>query len=147
MNPAPANTKRRIRRGFFASREGAAAVEFAIVAPMLVILMLGIVAFGGYFFTAHTVQQLANDAARAAIAGLDDEERLSLAQDAVETAAADQPSMRGAPNVSMTRDGAMITLRVTYDASGDFFSTFAGIAPSAPSQINATATIRTGGLW
>ena len=40
-------------------------MEFAIVAPVLVMLVFGILMYGGYFLMAHSVQQLANDAARA----------------------------------------------------------------------------------
>ena len=69
------------RERFTASRAASAAVEFAIVGPVLLLLMSGIFTYGGYFLTAHTVQQLANDAARASIAGLDDTERLALARE------------------------------------------------------------------
>ena len=58
---------------------GAVAVEFAIIGPMLILLLLGIMVYGGYFLMAHSVQQLANDAARAALGGLSDSERQQLA--------------------------------------------------------------------
>ena len=53
-------------KGFARSKRGGAALEFAIVAPVLMMLLLGIFVYGGYFLVAHTTQQLANDAARAA---------------------------------------------------------------------------------
>src|SRR5271163_3519674 len=64
-------------------QSGAAAVEFAIIGPVLVLMLLGVAAYGGYFWLAHSVQQLANDGARAAIAGLSQPERSQLAQSTV----------------------------------------------------------------
>ena len=50
-------------------RSGATAVEFAFLAPVLIFILMGITGYGGYFWISHSVQQLANDAARAAIPG------------------------------------------------------------------------------
>jgi hypothetical protein len=61
------------------SAGGATAVEFAIVAPVLLMLLFGILVYGGYFLMSHSVQQLANDAARAAVGGMTDAERQQLA--------------------------------------------------------------------
>uniref|UniRef100_UPI00289A9E19 TadE/TadG family type IV pilus assembly protein n=1 Tax=Brevundimonas sp. TaxID=1871086 RepID=UPI00289A9E19 len=52
------------------SREGAAAVEFALVGPILILLLIGIVVYGGWFLTAQTVQAVASEGARAAVGGL-----------------------------------------------------------------------------
>lgn len=62
---------------------GVAMVEFALVAPLMLLILFGIIAYGGYFWRAHALQQLANDAARGAIAGLTPTERASLARDSV----------------------------------------------------------------
>ena len=45
------------RRG----REGAAAVEFALVGPILVLLLIAIVVYGGWFLMAQSVQALASE--------------------------------------------------------------------------------------
>ena len=47
-------------------REGVAAVEFALVGPILVLLLIGIVVYGGWFLMAQSVQALASEGARAA---------------------------------------------------------------------------------
>ena len=57
---------------------GAAALEFAILAPVLLLLGTGMLAYAIYFGAAHSVQQLAADAARTSIAGLSDSERKTL---------------------------------------------------------------------
>src|SRR3546814_1825318 len=56
-------------------RRGAVIVEMALVLPLLVTLLLGLVCYGQYFLIAHSVQQIANDAARATIGGLTSDER------------------------------------------------------------------------
>jgi Flp pilus assembly protein TadG len=58
--------------------DGAAAVEFAVIAPVFIFFGLGIIAYGIYFGAAHSVQQLAADAARTSVAGLSASERQSL---------------------------------------------------------------------
>ena len=56
----------------------AAAIEFAILVPVYVMLVTGMMAYGIYFGAAHSIQQIAADAARTAIAGLTLTERNSL---------------------------------------------------------------------
>ena len=115
-------------------RAGNAAVEFAIIGPVLLLLLMGIFTYGGYFLTAHTIQQLTNDAARASIAGLDDEERLALARGAMQAGIANQSFMRGelSPTSALTRDGEMISVAVTYDASEDVYWAFQSLIPAPP---------------
>lgn len=61
-------------------RRGVAAIEFAIIAPMLILLLFAMVMYGGWFWMAHSVQSLASEGARAAVAGLDPVEREQLAR-------------------------------------------------------------------
>lgn len=58
---------------------GVAAVEFALLCPVYLFLVMGMSAYGIYFGAAHSVQQIAADAARAAIPGLTAPERAELA--------------------------------------------------------------------
>lgn len=138
---------RRARRKFIASTAGSAAVEFAIIGPILLLLILGIYVYGGYFLTAHTVQQLANDAARASIAGLDDTERSSLARQSLEAGLSGQSAMRGElAAVRVTRSGQMLAVNVTYDARDDLYWAFSSIVPAPSPVISRTASIRLGGF-
>src|SRR5690606_40197902 len=59
------------RRIGMAKRQGAAAVEFAIVGPVFFLLLAGMIVYGGWFWMAHSVQAAVSEGARAAIAGLD----------------------------------------------------------------------------
>src|SRR3546814_11666609 len=51
------------------SERAAAVVEMALVLPLFVALAMGILVYGQYFLLAHSVQQAANDGARAAAIG------------------------------------------------------------------------------
>src|SRR3546814_19456555 len=68
---------RRVRNigkaGLTLAREerGAAIVEMALVLPLLLALLMGVLVYGQYFMLAHNVQQAANDGARASIVCLD----------------------------------------------------------------------------
>lgn len=59
---------------------GTTAVEFALVAPVFVLLLLGIIGFGQIIGVHHALQQLAAEAVRASVAGLSDTERDALAR-------------------------------------------------------------------
>ena len=46
--------------------DGTSAIEFALLAPLFILFLLGMVAYGIYFGASHSVQQIAADAARTA---------------------------------------------------------------------------------
>lgn len=67
-------------RSLLADASASTAVEFALLVPLYLLLILGMTAYGIYFGAAHSVQQLSADAARTAVAGLNASERRDLAQ-------------------------------------------------------------------
>lgn len=67
-------------RAFSRDRKGTSAVEFALIAPFLLVLVAAILAYGSIFATSLSLQQMAAETARATIGGLSDAERRSLAQ-------------------------------------------------------------------
>jgi len=74
-----ARTKKN-KHNLFTCRSGVAAVEFALLLPVYLLLLFGMIAYAIYFGAAHAVQQLAADAARTAIAGLTEQERNGLVE-------------------------------------------------------------------
>jgi hypothetical protein len=111
--------RRRCRR-LGADAGGAVLVEMAFAAPILLMLITGIVSYGEWFITAHSVQQAANEAARASIAGLTSTERQSLA------VASGQTNIRRGGMLDPNRatfavddDGTTLVVRISYDASAD----------------------------
>lgn len=125
---------------------GAIAVEFALVGPLFVLLLMGLVVYGGWFWMAQGVSSLAAEGARAAIAGLDTAERDALAREAViETVdatilTADQLV------VSVASDARTVAVTVSYDASDHPFLALSAIVPPPPRTITRTATVLTGGF-
>lgn len=126
-------------------RRGVAAVEFALVCPILIFLMIAMVVWGGWFWLAHSVQSLAAEGARAAVAGLDTAEREALARAAV---AAHTPGLgveAGLIAVAVESDEQLIRVRVSYDATEHPVLILADLTPSPPRMIERSASVRTGG--
>src|ERR1700753_914851 len=110
--------------GFFRCQRAASAVEFAMLLPLFLTLVFGMVVFGAYLTMVHDVQQLAAEAARSSVAGLTDSERNSIATGYVTSNAGTYPlliaaklSVNAAPS---TNDANVYVVTVNYDASGSF---------------------------
>ena len=133
----------RIRRIVTIDNHGVAVVEMALVLPLLVSLLLGILCYGQYFLIAHSVQQIANDAARASIAGLDSGERAMLAAQAADDAADANPEVdRSAMVVAVAEHDQAVTVRVSFDASGRLMRF--PLVPMPPSLIERSAAVLIG---
>lgn len=139
-----------MRRCFFLvssgqDRRGVAAIEFAMVAPLLILMMLGIVVYGGWFWMAHSVQSLASEGARAAIAGLDPTERETLARGFVDAQVRDLGLRADRASVAVESTASIIRVNVSYDASDHPLMALSAIVPSPPRTIRRTAVVRLGG--
>lgn len=138
----------RIRR-YMTNISGAAAVEFAIVSPLFFLALLSMIAYGIYLSAAHSVQQLAADAARTAVAGMSDTERKSLVTDFISRSMVDSTlldkSKLTATAQADPNNPNQFTVALTYDASNlPIFNLFTYAMPS--SQIKRFATVRVGGI-
>jgi Flp pilus assembly protein TadG len=127
-------------------RRGATIVEFALVLPILICLLLGVLGYGQYFLLAHSVQQIANDAARATVAGLDADERASLARQSVtDDVAALRQFAASRVTSQVNESGDSVAVDVTLDAHGlPPFTT--PIVPMPAPLIERRAVVRRGGL-
>lgn len=145
---APRDAHRPIKtwRSALRDRSGASAVEFAIVGPLFLMMLMGIVAYGGYFWIAHAVQQVANDSARVAIGGLTASERASLAQ-SVLTSEIGSYAMLSASDASVTvaDQNQTVTVTIAYDASKTPFWSLYRALPMPSSTVTRSATVRLGG--
>jgi Flp pilus assembly protein TadG len=126
---------------------GTAAVEFAILAPLLVLLLCGIVVYGGYFMLSHSLQQLANDAARAALAGLSDTERRQLAT----TCLSNELPTYGFLDPKLVQlayadQSQVMTVNIAYDATNSPFWALDGVIPMPPASIVRSASVQIGGF-
>ncbi len=134
---------------FFRCRNGASAVEFALMLPLFLAVVFGIVVFGSYLAMVHGVQQLAAEAARSSVAGLTDSERNSLATSYVTANAATYPlivpsnlSVNAAPSAG---NANVYVVTVNYDASTSFIYSLPFV-PAPRSTIVRSAAIQYGGF-
>lgn len=139
-----------VRRSFSRNRQAAVAVEFAILSPIYIFLLMGMVAYGIYFGAAHSVQQIAADAARASIAGLDEADRRAIALRFIETNAGGYFFI-DARNLALSvgdsaADGNQFQVVVDYDARDlPIWSLFRDF-PLPEHTITRRSTIRIGGI-
>lgn len=115
---------------------GAAIVEMALVLPLLLALLMGVLVYGHYFMLAHSVQQAANDGARASIVGLDAADRSAVASRAVGRSL---QAIDGTHSVAVSETSEAITVAVTFTAPQDSFLR-SSFVPSPDNVIRARAT-------
>lgn len=125
---------------------GTALIEFALVLPILSTMLFGILACGNYFYLSHSMQQLANDAARATIAGLTAGERTTLATSSARAEAGDGLAVDlRRLQVGVVDQGDFVAVNIAYDASDQMLFKL-GFVPVIDPIIRRTAVVRKGGL-
>lgn len=143
-----ADTARCILHKCISEKSGVAAIEFAILAPLLFLILIGILVYGLYFGTVHAVQQLAADSARASIAGLTDAERTTLAAAHAQTSAGNylllDQSRMSINTGTDSGDGSIFVVTIIYDASNLPIFGLDGLVPVPSQSISRSATIRRG---
>ena len=136
-------------KSILANREGTSALEFAIIAPLFFLALFTLVAYGIYLSVAHSVQQIAADAARTAVAGLSEAERRYLVDRYLQTAALDGSFLNRRNMTVVVSDDAVntdqFTVRISYN-SGDLpiWKLFTFALPQQ--KIERHSTIRLGGI-
>lgn len=129
--------------------DGAAAVEFAVVFPVALLFFCGLLAYGIYFGAAHSVQQLAADAARASVSGITDAERIAIAHAHVAASGGNYPLL-SSDHLSVTAgalaaDPSQFEVRVVFDSEDLPIWAFAGLVPLPQKSIERVAIIQRGG--
>lgn len=131
------------------AEEGAVAVEFALVLTLLLMLILGVISFGLQFGTRILAVQAASEGARAAVAGLSDAERQSLASAAITATLDGYGGIAAARSVSVAVSGSptdAVSVTVTIDLSSFQLSRFAALVPVMSARPTATVSARVGGF-
>lgn len=140
---------RKIFKKFHVARDGAIAVEFAIIMPVFLIVVFGIIVYGSYLAVIHGVQQLAAEAARSSVAGLSESERSTLANNYVtgnaNSYALITPAKLTVNAATSGSDANVFVVTVNYDASGMFIYSLPSFVPAPPSTIVRSAAIPRGG--
>ncbi|SOC85579.1 TadE-like protein [Ensifer adhaerens] len=128
-------------------RDGASAVEFAILAPIFIAGLLSMIGYGIYLSASASIQQMTEEAARAAVAGLSAQERQSLAENAVAMSVKDRAFIDPA-KVRVTisgQDTDRYSIEVSYDAAQlPIWSLFSYALPSMKT-ISRVSVMRAGG--
>lgn len=136
-------------RKFLAARDGAIAVEFAMIAPVFLMILFGIIMYGSYLSVVHGVGQLAAEAARSSVAGLNESERSSLANSYITGNVNAYPLIDPAHlTVNAATSGSdanVFVVTVNYDASGMFIYSLPTFVPAPSSTIVRSAAIPRGG--
>jgi Flp pilus assembly protein TadG len=129
---------------------GAAAIEFAILTPVFLFLLTGMLAYGIYFGASLSLQQLAADAARTSIAGITDSERRTLVERFLDKNAGAYILLDTATiahNFEIIRkDANQFAVTLTYDASALPIWNLYVPLPLPSKIIEHQATIRNGGI-
>ncbi|WP_258157617.1 TadE/TadG family type IV pilus assembly protein [Rhizobium sp. TH2] len=136
-------------RKLFREKGGASAIESAIVAPVFIPIVLTLVAFGIYLSVASSIQQIAADAARTAIAGLNASERNVLARNFIAQSTLNYYLIDPAKLIVSVTDDQLneqqFTVRLEYDASDlPIWSLYSFALPDK--TIKRFTTIRIGGI-
>ena len=118
--------------------------------PVFLLIVLGILTYGIYLGSAHSVEQLAADAARASVAGLSDSERVQIATQHVTTNAGGYPLLNASKIAveagASPLDASQFRVMVRFDASDLPIWIMSGIVPMPDRVIERTSIIKRGGF-
>jgi Flp pilus assembly protein TadG len=135
---------------FFRDTKASSAVEFALLTPVFLLMLTGMLAYGIYFGASHSLQQLAADAARTSIAGLDAAERNALVQTFLNANASDYMLIeRNRLDFTIgdkPSDPNQYLVTLVYDASQLPIWNLYPPLPLPNDQIVVTSIIRRGGI-
>lgn len=129
---------------------GSTAIEFAILSPVYFLFLLGMIAYGIYLGAAHSVQQMASEAARLSVGGLSETERRAMALDYIATHSAGyafvDPAKLEITVSDSAADGTRFVVDLRYDARHlPIWSLFDGLLMPA-TTIERRSTVRVGGV-
>lgn len=121
---------------------GAVLIEAAILLPILLMVLVGMVNYGLWFMAAHTIQEAANEGARAALAGLDATERQTLASGAIgQSIGASTVVIPSLVTTTTATSNGFYTVTVSYNvAKAKLFA--AALLPMPAGQIQRAAVVK-----
>jgi Flp pilus assembly protein TadG len=128
---------------------GVAAVEFALIAPVFFLLLLGIAAYGIYFSAISSLQELTADAARASVAGISATERQTLVTNYVTQSSPNYRLLSGhaitVTTAPLPGDPTRYSVTLSTDISHLPLQNSTGFLPMPSASIQRTAVVRIGG--
>ncbi|MEV5035150.1 TadE/TadG family type IV pilus assembly protein [Sphingobium sp. LMC3-1-1.1] len=128
--------------------QGLAALEFALLAPALLMLVFAVVLYSFYFAALMGVRHAAIEGARAAVAGLSTAERTALAQDRAQAMISGYGTLLaagGGPVVTAVPDATgTFRVRVSYNMSGSPMMRYAAFVPMPSPTVSASVIVTNG---
>lgn len=119
-------------RHYFEDKKGASAVEFALVAPVLMFILAAIVGYGMVFLTAISLQQLGADVTRATIGGFSVSEKRELAAEHLAVARREYVLINNdqvVVDVVYDTETETTVVEIAYDTTGHPVELFRGLIP------------------
>jgi Flp pilus assembly protein TadG len=128
---------------------GVAAIEFAMIAPVLIMILFGISAYGIYFSAVSSLQELTADAARASVAGVSAAERQTIVTNYV-TQSSPNYRLLSRSTITVTTapfpgDPTRYSVTLRTDISNLPLQMTTGFFPMPSAVIQRTAVVRIGG--
>ena len=125
---------------------GSTTVEAAIALPIMILLLLGAVSYGIWFMAAHSLQQAANDGARASLAAMDQAERVEIVNDVVEAGVLASGTVNfNQVTVQTSLVGNQFIVQLSYNPS-DQLLLASGMVPLPEGPIIRKASVRLSSL-
>lgn len=140
--------RRRIRPSLAKNDEGLAALEFALIAPIFIVLVFGIVVYSLYVLSNFAITQAAAEGARASVAGASDDQRKTYATTAAQAVLNAYAPLLNSKNTTITPSSAgtgFYKVTVTVDRSTFGLSGLTSLLPLPSSMATASATVSNGG--
>ena len=129
-------------------QNGIAALEFALVAPALLMLIFAIIIYSFWFSALLGVRHAAAEGARAAMAGLSSSERTDLARARAQAVINGYGTLLGSggtPDIQAQPDGiGQFKVQVRYDMSGSPLIRYASFVPLPSTTLGATVIVTNG---
>jgi Flp pilus assembly protein TadG len=141
---------RGLRQRLAWARRGSVAIEFAILATVMLMLVFAIICFGVQFGARLVATQAASEGARASVAGLTAAERTSLANTAVTNLLTRYGGLASTRQVVVTPVGNPVTrvdVTVTLDISRFGLQRLATLVPAMTNTPSATVSVQVGGYY
>lgn len=128
--------------------KGMAALEFALIAPALLMLVFAIIIYSFWFSALIGVRHAAAEGARAAMAGLSSTERATLARSRAEAVLAGYRALlpsTGSPVIQAGPDGTgLFSVEVRYDMSGSSLLRYTPFLPMPTTNLSARVIVTNG---
>lgn len=145
--PRPHRFLRRLHR---AGRDetGVAALEFALVAPVFLVLVFAIIVYSLYIGTRFALTEAAAEGARASVAGMSAADRTTYATARAQAVIASYAPLMSVANATITTSApaaGVFQVSISYNRTTLGLTGFSSLLPLPPAVTTAQATVSNGG--